>query len=43
MSKQDYKLQNEQYFEKLRSSEDVKELRGGILYKVIEEGTGELL
>lgn len=41
MSKQDYKLQNEQYFEKLRLSDDIKELRGGVLYKVIEEGTGK--
>lgn len=32
---------NEQFFAQLRQQEGVKELRGGVLYRVIEEGSGE--
>lgn len=41
MSKQEYKQQNEQFFENLRKNPELKELRGGILYKVVREGSGE--
>ena len=38
--KEEYKLQNEQYLEKLRTEQGIKELPSGILYKVIEKGKG---
>lgn len=38
--KEEYKLQNEQYLEKLRTEQGIKELPCGILYKVIEKGKG---
>lgn len=42
MSKnQDYKSQNELFYENLRKDSNLKELRGGVLYKVLKEGTGE--
>lgn len=39
--KEQNKNKNEQFFEELRQQEEVKELRGGVLYRVIEEGSGE--
>ena len=38
--KEEYKLQNESYMESLRTEGDIKELPCGILYRVLEEGTG---
>ena len=38
--KEEYKLQNESYMESLRTEGDIKELSCGILYRVLEEGTG---
>ena len=38
--KEEYKLQNEQFMQTLRTEADVHELPCGILYKVLEEGTG---
>ena len=35
-----YKQQNEKFMADKRKEEGVKELRGGILYKVLEEGEG---
>lgn len=35
-----YKQKNEEFFEALRDEEGVRELRGGVLYKVLEEGRG---
>ena len=37
--KEEYKLQNEQFMQTLRTEADVHELPCGILYKVLEEGT----
>lgn len=39
--KAQYKQNNEQFLIDIRKEEGVKELRGGILYKVMEEGNGE--
>ena len=39
-NKEDYRLQNEKYLETIATEEGVNALRGGIYYKVIEEGTG---
>lgn len=36
--KEEYKLQNEQFLERLRAEEGIKELPCGILYRVVEEG-----
>lgn len=36
-----YKTQNEEFLTKLKQEEGVKELPTGILYKVIQEGSGE--
>lgn len=33
--KEEYKLQNEQYLEELRTEQGIKELPSGILYKVM--------
>lgn len=38
--KEEYKLKNEQYLETLRSEKEIKELPCGILYRVMEEGSG---
>lgn len=38
--KEEYKLQNEQFMQALRAEADVCELPCGILYKVLEEGSG---
>lgn len=38
--KEEYKLQNEQFLEQLRAEEGIQELPCGILYRVVEEGTG---
>lgn len=38
--KEEYKLQNEQFMQALRAEADVYELPCGILYKVLEEGSG---
>ena len=35
--KEEYKLQNEQFLEQLRTAEGIKELPCGILYRVLEE------
>lgn len=35
------KLKNERFLEEKRQEEGVRELRGGVLYKVISEGSGE--
>lgn len=39
--KEIYKLQNEQFMQELRTEPDIRELPGGILYKVQEKGKGE--
>ena len=36
-----YRQQNEQFLADLRQQEGIKELRAGVLYKVLEEGEGE--
>jgi len=38
--KEEYKKQNEQFLADLRGKEGIQELRGGVLYKVIESGDG---
>lgn len=35
-----YRLQNEEFLETIALEEGVRSLRGGIFYKVLEEGTG---
>lgn len=39
-NKEEYRIANEKFIESVAQEEGVKGLRGGILYKVIEEGTG---
>ncbi|MBQ0023986.1 MAG: FKBP-type peptidyl-prolyl cis-trans isomerase [Prevotellaceae bacterium] len=39
--KEQYLMQNAQFLEDKRKEEGVRELRGGVLYKVIESGDGE--
>ena len=39
-NKEEYRLQNEKFLEDIAQEEGVKGLRGGILYKVLEEGSG---
>ena len=39
--KEQYKLQNVQYLDELRKQNDIQELRGGVLYKVIASGEGQ--
>lgn len=39
-NKEEYHLQNERFLEAVAHEEGVKSLRGGVLYKIIEEGTG---
>lgn len=39
--KQLYKQQNEQFLADMRQQEGIKELRAGVLYKVIAEGNGQ--
>lgn len=39
--KEQYKKDNEQFLIDIRKEEGVKELRGGVLYKVLESGNGE--
>ena len=39
--KEEYKLQNEQFLETLRTEKGIKELPCGILYRVLEKGKGE--
>ena len=38
--KEDYKFKNEIYLAELRCNEDVNELSGGVLYRVVNEGDG---
>ena len=38
--KEDYKLKNEAFLANLRNDEDINELPGGILYRVIKNGEG---
>lgn len=38
--KEEYRLQNEQFLLDIATEEGIKSLRGGILYKVLEEGQG---
>ena len=38
--KEDYKLKNEAFLANLRNNEDINELPGGILYRVIKSGEG---
>lgn len=38
--KEEYKKQNEQFLETLRSEQDIKELAAGVLYRVLETGQG---
>lgn len=40
MGKNEYIQKNEEFLVNLRSQESIKELRGGVLYKVIESGDG---
>lgn len=40
--KEQYRLQNEQFLLDLRQNDDVRELRAGILFKIIESGSGEV-
>lgn len=39
--KEEYKNQNEQFLEALRTEQDIKELPAGVLYRVLEEGQGD--
>lgn len=39
--KEEYKQQNEQFLESLRSEKDIKELAAGMLYRVLEAGQGD--
>ena len=39
-NKEAYRKENEEFIEKIALEEGVKGLRGGVLYKVIEEGNG---
>lgn len=39
--KEQYIKQNKDFLEAMRKEEGVKELRGGVLYKVVEEGDGQ--
>ena len=39
-NKEAYRKENEEFIEKIALEEGVKWLRGGVLYKVIEEGNG---
>ena len=38
--KEEYKKQNEQFLEALRSEQDIKQLAAGVLYRVLEAGQG---
>lgn len=38
--KEEYRLQNEKFLEEIAVKEGVKGLRGGVYYKVLEEGNG---
>ena len=38
--KEDYRLQNEQYMQDIATQDGVRSLRGGVFYKVLEEGQG---
>ena len=40
--KEQYRLKNEQFLLDLRQNDDVRELRAGILFKIIESGSGEV-
>lgn len=40
--KEEYKQQNEQFLESLRSEKDIKELAAGVLYRVLEAGQGDI-
>lgn len=40
--KEQYRLQNELFLLDLRQNDDVRELRAGILFKIIESGSGEV-
>lgn len=40
--KEAYKLQNEQFLKELRLEAEVKELASGVLYRVLETGTGSV-
>lgn len=40
--KEAYKLQNEQFLKELRLEAEVKELASGVLYRVLEMGTGSV-
>ena len=39
-NKEEYRLQNEKFLEDIAQTEGVKGLRGGVYYKVLEEGQG---
>lgn len=39
-NKEEYRLQNERFINDMALVEGVKELRGGVLYKVLEDGHG---
>ena len=41
MSKQEYITKNVAFLEEMRMKENVKELRGGVLYEVLASGNGE--
>lgn len=40
-NKEEYRLENEKFLESIIKEEGINGLRGGIFYKIIEEGTGE--
>ena len=39
-NKEEYRLKNEKFMETMAQKEGISRLRGGILYKIIEEGNG---
>ena len=39
-NKEEYRIQNEKFLEDIAQQEGVKGLRGGVYYKVLEEGNG---
>lgn len=41
MKKEEYIKQNKEFLEQMRAKEGVKELRGGVLYKVISSGEND--
>ena len=39
-NKEEYRLKNEKFMEDIAQAEGVKSLRGGVMYKILEDGQG---